>query len=151
MKWNLISTSLSGIKEYHLLKNDRLLLVMKYSQEQQSVRITLDKEHLIFLLENNAGGLIAGERIHYMNAYGVDLGKFSFNPRNRSGQLQIDDRVFQYATINDPQPSLLVYKKTKEHPLAVCAWPLASEQPPGPIEYACLVLGVCWSLQGVPA
>lgn len=150
MKWSLISSSLNGIREYHLIKAGKVLLVMKYSTEQQSVRLKLDKEHEIFLLENTASGL-SGQRISFMNAYGVDLGKFSFNPRNQSGQLQINDRQFQYATVTERgnEPNLVVYKKSKEQPLAACNWPAMPEVASNSFEYACLVLGLCWSLEGI--
>jgi hypothetical protein len=142
MKWTLVSTSPNGIKEYRLEKEAQVLLVMKYSAEQQSVRIKMEKEHLIFLLESANG--ITGQRICFTNGYGVELGKFSFN-RNGSGNLQINDQLFHYTIVNEERkPSLIIYKRSKAQPLAVCHWPAIPHPESVPYEYACLILGVCW-------
>ena len=140
MKWKLVSTSLNGIKEYHLIKEDKLLIVLKYSQEQQSARITFEGDHSIFLLESSNG--FPGNRIILKNAYGVDLGKFSFNRRNLFGYLQISDSLFHYSILEEnQQPRLIIYKESKDHPIAVCDLMNITTVP---YEYACLVLSICW-------
>src|SRR5581483_1244133 len=138
MKWKLVNTSLNGIKEYHLIKEDKILIVLKYSQEQQSARITFEGDHSIFLLENSNG--FPGNRIMLKNAYGVDLGKFSFNRRNLFGYLQISDNLFHYSILEENQPRLIIYKESKDHPVAVCDLVNISSVP---YEYACLILSIC--------
>lgn len=139
MKWTLISTSLNGIKEYHLVTENKVLIVLKYSLEQQSARITFEGEHSMFLLETSNG--FPGNRITLKNAYGVDLGKFSFNRRNHFGYLQINEILFHYALTEDSKPKLVVYRKSRDQPLAVCE---LYDTEVAPFEYACLVLSVCW-------
>ena len=139
MKWNLISNASTDIKEYHLIKDDVVLVVMKYSPEQQSIRITYEEEHQVFFLEN-AG---YAHRIIFKNAYGVDLGKFSHQNRNNTGRLQINNEVFDYNIVDNNQPKLIVHQHSKQEPLAVCQIPDIPIRESSFHEQAGIVLSVC--------
>ena len=140
MEWILISNATPGIKEYHLLQGDQVLIVLKYSLEQQSVRIALTDERLVFFLENTG----YANRIAFKNAYGVDQGKFSHNNRNNSGRLEIDHAVYDYNIVDAAQPKLIIHQHHKQEPLAVCQIPAIPTRETAVYEQACLVLSVCW-------
>jgi hypothetical protein len=140
MEWNLISNAITGIREYHLLQGDRVLIILKYSQEQQSVRIAFEDERLVFFLENTG----YNNRIAFKNAYGVDQGKFSHNNRNNSGRLEINGTLYNYNVIEGNQPKLIVHQQHKQEPLAVCQIPAIPGRESAVYEQACMVLSVCW-------
>jgi hypothetical protein len=139
MEWNLISNATPGIREYRLLQGDRVLIVLKYSLEQQSVRITFDNEHLVFFLEN-----MGYNKIAFKNAYGVDQGKFSHHNRSNSGRLEINQTVYDYNMVDANQSKLIVYQHHKQEPLAVCQIPAIPTRESAVYEQACLVLSICW-------
>jgi hypothetical protein len=138
MKWNLVSNASIGIKEYQLIQDGVVLVVMKYSPEQQSIRITFEGEHHVFFLEN-AG---YANRIIFKNAYGVDLGKFSHN-RNNTGRIEINNEVYNYNIVDNNQPKLIVHHNSKQEPLAVCQIPEANIRETSFHEQAGIVLSVC--------
>lgn len=140
MKWTLISKASTGINEYHLVKDGLVLIVMKYSPEQQSIRITLGEEHQVFFLEN-AG---YANRILFKNVYGVDQGKFSHHARNNSGRLEINNEIFDYNMVDNHQPKLIVHQHNKQEPLAVCQIPAIPIRESSFHEQAGIVLSLCW-------
>jgi hypothetical protein len=105
MKWTIVSNTSSDIKEYHLVQDERTLVVMKYSPEQQTVRITHEGDRLVFFMEN--GGY--SNRVIFKNVYGVDLGKYSYNNRSHNGRLEINNDVLNR--------SLWLYARS---PMAFC-------------------------------
>ncbi|HEX6431812.1 MAG TPA: hypothetical protein VF008_29175 [Niastella sp.] len=140
MEWILISNATTGIREYHLLQGDRVMIVLKYSLEQQSVRIAFDNEHQVFFLENMG----YANRIAFKNAYGVDQGKFSHNNRSNSGRLEINHAVYDYNIVDTNQPKLIIHQHNKQEPLAVCQIPAIPTRESAVYEQACMVLSVCW-------
>ena len=146
MKWTLINNASTGIKEYHLIQDDVVLVVMKYSQEQQSVRITFEEEHLVFFMED----MSYTNKIAFKSAYGVDLGKFSYHNHNSTGRLEINDAVYDYNIVAGSQPKLIIHQHNKPEPLAVCQIPAIPNQESAVYEQACMVLSVCWYTK-VPA
>jgi len=140
MKWTLISNASQGIKEYHLVQDGVVLVVMKYSQEQQSLRIKLEEEHLVFFVED-AG---YAHRILFKNVYGIDLGKFSHNNRNHSGRLQINNEIYDYSMVEGSQPKLIIHQHNKTEPLAVCQIPAIPIRQSPLHEQAGFVLSLCW-------
>ena len=141
MKWTLISTSPTGIKEYHLTNDNQIILILKYSIEQQSVRIRISfaDEHLVFLMEPTG----FANRIFIKNAYGVELGKFAYHSRNNTGNIEINKAVLQYNVIDSNPFKLIIHKRSLQQPMAVCHLP---ENSTGLsiYEYACFVLSVYW-------
>lgn len=139
MKWTLVSNTSSDIREYHLVKDERTLVVMKYSPEQQTVRITHEDDRLVFFMDN--GGY--ANRIIFKNVYGVDQGKYSYNNRNHNGRLEINDDVYDYNIVDTNQPKLIVHQRNKQEPMAVCQIPDAILQPASLYEHAGIVLSMC--------
>ncbi len=140
MEWILISNATTGIREYHLLQGDRILIVLKYNLEQQSVRIAFEDEHLVYFLENTG----YNNRIAFKSAYGVDQGKFSHNNRSNSGRLEINGTQYNYNVIKGNQSKLIVHQHQKQEPLAVCQIPAIPTRESTVYEQACLVLSICW-------
>jgi hypothetical protein len=139
MKWILVSNASTGITEYHLIQEDLVLVVMKYSQEQQSVRITYEDEHLVFFMEN----IGYANRIAFKNAYGVDLGKFSHHNNNSTGRLEINNTVYDYNIVEGTLPKLIIHQHNKQEPLAVCQIPAISMRDSAVFEQAGIVLSMC--------
>ena len=119
MKWTLISNAPTGIKEFQLVQDGLVLAVMKYSPEQQSIRITFEGHHLVFFLEDTG----YANRILFKNVYGVDLGKFTIHNRNRTGRLEINNEIYDYNMVDGNLPKLIVHQHNKQEPLAVCQIP----------------------------
>ena len=140
MKWILISNATADIKEYHLVNDELVIAVMKYSPEQQSVRISYEEEHLVFFMET-AG---YANRITIKNAYGVDQGKFSHHNHNNTGRLEINKQIFDYNIVDNNQPKLIVHQHNKQEPLAVCQIPAIPTRQTSFYEQAGIVLGICW-------
>jgi hypothetical protein len=138
MEWNLISNVTPGIREYHLLYENRVLVAFKYNIEQQSVRIAFEEERLVFFLESTGFN-----RIAFKNAYGIDQGKFSYNNRGNSGRLEIDHGVYNYNMVDANQPKLIVHQQHKQEPLVVCQIPAIPSRESAVYEQACLVLSIC--------
>jgi hypothetical protein len=139
MKWTLISNASSDIREYHLVQDGNTLVVMKYSPEQQTVRIVHESERLVFFLEN-AG---YANRVIFKNVYGVDLGKYSYNNRNHTGRLEINNDIFDYNIVEGNQTKLIVHQHNRQEPMAVCEIPANSMQQASLYEQAGIVLSVC--------
>ena len=140
MKWTLISNGSTDIKEYHLISDESVLAVMKYSPEQQSVRISYKEERLVFFMEANG----FANRIIFKNVYGVDQGKFAHNHHNNTGRLEINQQVYDYNIVDNNQPKLIIHQHNKQEPLAVCQIPAAPTRPASFFEQAGMVLGICW-------
>src|SRR5438046_270944 len=112
MEWILVKNASTGISEYHLLQGERILIVLKYSQEQQSVRIAFNNEHLVFFLEN----LGYANKIAFNSAYGVPLGKFSHNNRSNAGRLEINNAVYNYNIVTSQPHKLIIHQHNKKEP-----------------------------------
>jgi hypothetical protein len=52
------------------------------------------------------------------NEYGVRIGYAGSDPHGDF--VEVNNERFFYAVENNKEPSITIYKKTKEHPLAVC-------------------------------
>jgi hypothetical protein len=141
MKWILASSALTGIKEYHLVEDDQLLLVLKYSFDLQSIRIINEEERLVFFMENSGGFT---NRIIFKNPYGVDIGKFSFNSRTQSGHVEINAITLHYTIVEGNGPKVVIHKRNVQQPLAVCHLPFFSYKPAAQYEQACFLLSLCW-------
>lgn len=144
MKWNLISNTTSDIREYHLVKDERTIVIMKYSPEQQTVRITHEGDRLVFFMEGSFAN-----RVVFKSVYGVDLGKYSYNDRNHNGRLEINNDVFDYNIVEANQSKLIVHRHNKQEPMAVCQIPDGILQPDSLYEHAGIVLSMC-SLPAIP-
>jgi hypothetical protein len=145
MKWTLASNSSSDIREYHLIKDELTLVIMKYRPEQQTVRITHEGDRLVFFMENSG----YANRVVFKNVYGVDLGKYTYNNRNHNGRLEINNDIFDYNIVNGNQPRLIIHRHNKQEPMATCQIPDEVLQPASLYEHAGIVLSMC-SLTGVP-
>ncbi|MBO9205177.1 MULTISPECIES: hypothetical protein [Niastella] len=139
MKWTLISNVSTGIKEYHLIKDESVLAVMKFSIEQQSVRISYEEERLVYFMET-AGN---ANRLVFKNVYGVDQGKFAHHNHNNTGRLEINNQIFDYNIVDNSQPKLIIHQHNKQEPLAVCQIPASSPRQTSFFEQAGIVLGIC--------
>lgn len=146
MKWTLIGNTASDIREYQLIQDGITLVVMKYSPEQQTVRIAHEGERLVFFMEN-AGG---AHRVNFKNVYGVGLGKFSYNSRNNLGRLEINKEIFDYNIVDGSLAKLIVHQHNRQEPLAVCQIADDTLQQASIYEQAGMVLSVC-SFSNAPA
>ena len=139
MKWTLISNASADIKEYHLVKDESVLAVMKYSPEQQSVRISFEEERLAFFMETNG----YANRIVFKNVYGVYQGKFSHHNHNNTGRLEINEQIFNYNIVDNNQPKLIIHQHNQKEPLVVCQIPASPTRHASLFEQAGIVLGIC--------
>jgi len=137
MKWTLISNAPTGIKEFQLVQDGLVLAIMKYSPEQQSIRITFEDQHLVFFLEDTG----YANRILFKNVYGVDLGKFT--RRNHAGRIEINNEIYDYNMVEGNQPKLIVHQHNKQEPLAVCQIPDIPIRDTTFHEQAGIVLSTC--------
>jgi hypothetical protein len=141
MKWTLASSASTGIKEYHLIKDDQLLLVLKYSFDLQSIRLINEEERLVFFMEDSGG---FGNRINFKNPYGVDIGKLVCNSRANSGHVEINSITLHFTIIEGNTPKVIIHRRNVQEPLVVCNLPFYSPKPAAQYEQACFMLSLCW-------
>lgn len=145
MEWISINTGFADMKRFHLILDDGLQLVLKYSPLQQSVRLSFRSNHQGFFLEN-AGAWAS--KIILKTVYGVEVGGFSYNGRNETGRLQIEQLALQFTIIDKNKPSVVLYEQNKKHALLTCRLPadLKHNSQIDNLQLACLCLGLGWYL-----
>ena len=119
---------------------------MKYSPEQQTVRIAHESDRLVFFMEN--GGY--ANRVIFKNVYGIDQGKTSYNNRSHNGRLEINDDIYDYNIVDASQPKLIVHRHNDQEPMAECHIPDTILHPASIYEHAGIVLSMC-SLAATPS
>lgn len=143
MEWISINTGFADMRRYHLVMDDGLQLVLKYSPLQQSVRLSFRNNHQGFFLESaNAWA----HKITLKTVYGVEVGRFSYNPRNQTGRLQIEQLALQFTIIDKNKPSVVVYEQNKKQALCTCHLPvdLKHNLQIDSLQLAYLCLGLGW-------
>ncbi|WP_207514014.1 hypothetical protein [Longitalea luteola] len=138
MKWILIGNGNTGKKEYQLIQDDLVLVVMKYNPEHHSLRINFQGQHQVYFMET----LGYTNRIALKNVYGIDVGKFS-RQRNHTGRLEINREIFDYHIVDNNQPKLIIHQHDQQQPLVVCQLSSIPVREWSSYEEAGLVLSLC--------
>jgi hypothetical protein len=146
MNWTQISTSTTGIKEFHLTQDEQVLGVIKFNEEQQSVRIALTEEHHMYYMESS--GHNSG-RVALNNAYGIEVGRFTYNNRHYTGTVEINEVALEYRVTGNA-PQIVLTKPAQDEPVAVCELPAATLGEDA-YEQACLVVTLfCYAAVQAP-
>jgi|RhiMetdeSRZDD1v2_1073273.scaffolds.fasta_scaffold05726_12 hypothetical protein len=125
MQWKLVKAFDEVLKEYHLIENDKILIVLKYNSLQQSVRISSKGEYLSFFMERTG---FAATRIVFKNGYGVEVGKCTFNRRHDKGLIEYDGTLYNYELSGAASIKAVLYNLHDHQPAIACDWPLNAPQ-----------------------
>ena len=148
MKWVLVNQYSPSIKKYQLTEGDEIKLVLKYSPEQQSVRISSEENHRLFFIDKT--GLWHNKTI-LKNEYGVEIGRLSFDKTQHIGAIEIEGKKYFY-TFENNKKQLVVFEHSISLPLAVCdlsqapSFTSLSADKYSSEECTCFLLGLCWYL-----
>ena len=121
MQWKLVKAFDEVLKEYHLIKNDRILIQLKYNSLQQSVRISSKGEYLSFLMERTG---FAATRIVFKNVYGIEVGKCTFNRQHDKGLIENAGSAYKYEIAGAASVNAILYDLHKNQSVVICDWPL---------------------------
>lgn len=134
MQWKLVKAFDEVLKEYHLIENDKILILLKYNSLQQSVRISSKGEYLSFFMERTG---FAATRIVFKNVYGLEVGKCTFNRRHDKGLIEHDGTLYNYQIQNAGAEKAILNNLHNHQPLVTCDWPF-------PIQHGIVLLKHGW-------
>jgi hypothetical protein len=150
MKWSMISNPSDSLHVFHLMEGNNVKEKLLYNPLQQSARISCQGKQRLFFIEQS--GLWNNHSV-IKNEYGLDIGKFSFDKLNsKAGNIEIENRKFDYSLENTPGAELAIYQKEFIKPIITCGLNAGQSQHKSAHnresihEYACLLLGLCWYL-----
>lgn len=114
MKWESVTTTL-GYSVYALWKNGRKLVTLVYNFSSHAARIEYADERRVFLVRKE--GFLKNRTV-LRNEYGIRIGYAG--SENNESFIELDNERFFYNIDNKEEPSVTIYKESKEHPLAIC-------------------------------
>lgn len=140
-----IVTSGIGQKVYALWNNGRKLLTLAF-HSTNFVRIERAGEKRAFMIRYE--GFLKPKMV-MRNEYGIRIGQVSVE--NNENFIDLNDERLFYTITREKEPSVIIYKESKENPLAVCALNLTNDKSILPsanpsATHHSLLLALCWYL-----
>jgi hypothetical protein len=114
MKWESVTHTL-GYSVYALWNNGRKLVTLVYNYTSGAARIEYEDERRVFLIRKE--GFMKNKTV-LRNEYGVRIGHAG--TENNELFIELDNERFFYFVDNKEEPSVTIYKESKDQPLAVC-------------------------------
>jgi len=148
MKWETV-TSTIGNSAYALWNNGKKLVTLVFNPSSSAARMESDEEKRVFLIRKE--GFLKNKTV-LRNEYGVRIGQAG--SENNVSFIELNDERFFYSVETNQEPSVTIYKDSKDHPLAVCGLDVegANGNPTsvhGPLsekaQYS-LLMALCWYL-----
>jgi hypothetical protein len=144
MNWETITSGI-GQKVYALWNNGRKLLTLAF-HSTNFVRIERAGEKRAFMIRYE--GFLKNKLV-MRNEYGIRIGQAS--AENNENVIALNDERFFYTITDEKEPQVIIYKESKENPLAVCALNLDNDKNILPsanssATYQSLLLALCWYL-----
>ena len=147
MKWE-IALSNATQEIYELLHNEKKLLTLDFHPATNSARIKYAGEKRVFQIRKE--GFLKNKTV-LCNEYGIRMG-YLVND-NKETYAELNNEKFFYLIRNNPQPELIIYRESKDHPLIVCglnvtnvnASPRLKNEKNLPVNsHSSLILALCW-------
>jgi hypothetical protein len=145
MNWETVTSGI-GHNAYALWNNGRKLLTLVFNSSSSLVRIECEGEKRSFTLRYE--GFLKNKMV-MRNEYGVRIGQIS--SENKEHLIALNDEKLFYAVSDGTNPELIIYKESKDKPLAVCALNLDNDKgilpsvKPSATHHS-LLLALCWYL-----
>jgi hypothetical protein len=145
MNWETVTSGI-GHKVYALWNNGRKLLTLAFHPSSNFAKIEYEGEKRAFTLRYE--GFLKNKMV-MRNEYGIRIGQVSFE--NKENLVSLNDEKFFYAITDGKEPEVIIYKESKDKPLAVCALNLDNEKSILPsvktsATHHSLLLALCWYL-----
>jgi hypothetical protein len=145
MNWETVTSGI-GHKVYALWNNGRKILTLAFHSSSNFAKIECEGEKRAFTLRYE--GFLKNKMV-MRNEYGVRIGQIS--SENKENLIALNDEKFFYTITNDSEPKVIIYKESKENPLAVCALQVDNDKSILPAVKASathhsLLLAMCWYL-----
>lgn len=145
MNWETVTSGL-GHKVYALWNNGRKILTLAFHSSSKFVKIECEGEKRAFSLRYE--GFLKNKMV-MRNEYGVRIGQIS--SENKENLIALNDEKFFYTITDEKEPHVIIYKESKDKPLAVCELQLDNDKSLLPAVKASathhsLLLAMCWYL-----
>jgi hypothetical protein len=114
MKWESVASTL-GHSEYTLSNNGRKLVALVFNFSSHAARIEYADEKRVFLIRKEG---FRKNRTVFCNEYGIRIGYAG--SENNEDFIVLDNERFFYTIENKNKPAVIIYKESREHPLAIC-------------------------------
>src|SRR5574338_1694414 len=115
MQWES-AQSTTGQREYDLWHNNKKVLTLSFHPATNSARVESAKEKRVFLIRKE--GFLRNRTV-LRNEYGILIGQLRFE--NKENTVEINNEKFFYIIRNNPLPETVIYKESKEDPVAICS------------------------------
>jgi hypothetical protein len=145
MNWETVTSGI-GHNAYALWNNGRKLLTLAFNSSSNLAKIECEGEKRVFTLRYEG---FLKNRMVMRNEYGVLIGQVSVE--NKENLIALNDERLFYTITGDKDPRVIVYKESKDKPLAVCALHLENDKSilpsvkPSATQHS-LLLALCWYL-----
>jgi len=147
MKWVLVNSQKSLLQEYHLVEDDKCIVIIKYNPAQHSARVSCGGSHRLFFIEST--GSLTGKYL-FKNEYDMEIGHMLYDRSfGKEGSVTIESRKYEYQISTTPFPELVIYDKESGRTLANCELNDSSIPPSqqnSSVTNNFLLLGLCWYL-----
>jgi hypothetical protein len=145
MNWETVTSGI-GQKVYALWNNGRKLLTLAFQTGSNYVRIEYGGEKRAFIIRYE--GILKNKMV-MRNEYGVRIGQVKVE--NNENLIALNDEKLHYYITTDTEPKLILYKDSKEIPLAVCDLHVENDKNilpsmKGSATQHSLLLALCWYL-----
>jgi hypothetical protein len=143
-----IATSASGIELYHLYKDDKKILTVRFNSVSNSARVSCNNEKRVFLIGKES---TRRPKTVLLNEYGVKIGELG--QEDNEYFIDVNKERFYYAIHNNPIAELVLYKESKDKPLVVCGLKtndgntsveFKKEQSFPASSHPSLLMAICW-------
>ena len=144
MNWETVTSGI-GQKVYALWDNGRKLLTLAF-HSTNFVRIECADEKRTFMIRYE--GFLKNKLV-MRNEYGIRIGQVI--SENNENFISLNDERLFYTITNEKEPRAIIYKESKEKPLAICALNLDNDKSILPsanpsATHQSLLLALCWYL-----
>jgi hypothetical protein len=114
MKWETVTSAIGG-SVYALWNNGRKLVTLVFNPSSNVVRIESVLEKRLFKIRKE--GFLKNKTV-LRNEYGVMICQTGWE--NNEEFIELNNERFFYSIENTEEPSVTIYKESKDQPLAVC-------------------------------
>jgi hypothetical protein len=145
MNWETVTSGI-GHKVYALWNKGRKLLTLSFQSSSNFVKIEYEGEKRAFTLRYE--GFLKNKMV-MRNEYGISIGQVSLE--NKENFIALNDEKLFYTITAGKEAELIIYKESKDKPLAVCALNLDNDKSILPsvkpsATHHSLLLALCWYL-----
>jgi hypothetical protein len=137
MKWQIAKSTLKQ-EVYELLDKEKKLLTLEFHPATNSARIEYAHEKRVFLIRKEG---FLRSKIVLCNEYGIRLGYLVQD--NKESYIELNNEKFFFDINKNPMPELIIYKESKDRPVAICELNI-KDNTLQPNLYSSLLLALCW-------